>query len=145
MIEKYFLSEIEILSIDEKTDQKLVSEILETIKDNGFENAVLKFSVSSTSDKKGELGWVNSSALSKDLLKVVKELKIGEVSKPIKQQNSILFLKLIEKKFSKYEDTNFNQLKKNLINQKRNELFDLYSKSHLSKLKNTKIIEYFDE
>ena len=35
-----------------------------------------------------------------------------------------------------------NHLKKDLIDQKKNELFNLYSRSHLSKLKNTSLIEY---
>ena len=34
------------------------------------------------------------------------------------------------------------QIKKDLINKKKSELFNLYSKSHLSKLKNTSLIEY---
>ena len=33
-------------------------------------------------------------------------------------------------------------MRNNLINQKKNELFNLYSNSHLSKLKNTSFIEY---
>ena len=35
-----------------------------------------------------------------------------------------------------------NKLKKRIIEQKQNEMFNLYSKSHLSKLKNTVLIEY---
>ena len=34
------------------------------------------------------------------------------------------------------------KLRKDLIVQKKNELFNLYSRSHLSKLKNTSLIEY---
>ena len=69
-------------------------------------------------------------------------MKPGEVSQPIKTQNSILFLKLNEIKNSKTEDINIPELKKKLIDRKKNELFNLYSKSHLSKLKNTSLIEY---
>lgn len=143
-VTKYFLSEIEILKINDESDQRLIFQVKEEIKNNGFENAVLKYSVSPTSVKKGELGWVNSDALSKEFSKVIKELKIGEVSAPIERQGSILFLKLIDKQVSDYTSTNIDLLKKDLINQKKNELFNLYSKSHLSKLKNTKFIEYFD-
>ena len=65
-----------------------------------------------------------------------------EISKPIFKTNSALFLKLINKKTYKSNNTNLDELKKNLINQRKNELFNLYSKSHLSKLRNTSLIEY---
>ena len=58
-----------------------------------------------------------------------------------KRQNNILFLKINDKRISKSENINIVELKNNLINQK-NELFNLYSRSHLSKLKNTSLIEY---
>ena len=118
-VTKYFLSEIEILKINDETDQRLIFQVKEEIKNNGFENAVLKYSVSPTSVKKGELGWVNSDALSKEFSKVIKELKIGEVSAPIERQGSILFLKLIDKQVSDYTSTNIDLLKKDLINQKK--------------------------
>ena len=57
-------------------------------------------------------------------------------------QNSILFLKLVNKKTSVSKQLDKAELEKNLINRKTNELFNLYSKSHLSKLKNTSFIEY---
>ena len=69
-------------------------------------------------------------------------MDIGDVSEPIKRQNNILFLKLTDVRNSKTENINMSELKQNLINQKRNELFSLYSRSHLSKLKNTSLIQY---
>ena len=45
-------------------------------------------------------------------------------------------------KKSKPKNINTTELKKNIINQKKNELFTLYSRSHLSKLKNNTYIEY---
>jgi len=49
---------------------------------------------------------------------------------------------LKDKRVSKTQDINIKKLKNNIINQKKNELFNLYSRSHLSKLKNTSLIEY---
>ena len=69
-------------------------------------------------------------------------MKIGEVSKPIKKQNSILYLKLDNIRTSKIENLNLEELRNKLINQKTNELFNLYSRSHLSKLRSTSLIEY---
>ena len=66
----------------------------------------------------------------------------GDISKPIKKQNTVLFLKIDDKRISKSENIDISELKNNLINQKKNELFNLYSRSHLSKLQNTSLIEY---
>ena len=56
--------------------------------------------------------------------------------------NSILFLKLEDIKETKINNLNNNELRNKIINQKKNELYNLYSKSHLSKLRNTSFIEY---
>ena len=68
-------------------------------------------------------------------------MDIGDISQPIKKQSGLLFLKLTDKKISKSEDINITKLQKNLIDQK-NKLFNLYSRSHISKLKNTSLGEY---
>ena len=137
------LSEIEIFLNEDDNYEKVVEEIKNEISINGFESAVLKFSVSSTASAKGKLGWINSSSLSKSILKIVKKMKIGEISSPLKEQNKIIFLKLNDKKISDYADINLEKLKIDLIDKKREELFKLYSNSYLSKLKNSKIIQYY--
>ena len=72
----------------------------------------------------------------------ISKLKIGEVSDIIKRQNSYLILKLNDKKTSVIKNIDMLTLKANLINAKKNEMFELYSRSHLSKLKNNILIEY---
>ena len=66
----------------------------------------------------------------------------GEISEPIMRQNSILFLKINETRIEKLDKKSISDLQKKIINQKKNELFNLYSMSHLSKLKNNSLIEY---
>lgn len=112
------------------------------IKNKSFEDAVIKFSISTTSETKGKLGWINYSSLSNNILEVLNEMKIGDTSKPIIRQNTIVFLKLNDKKISSSNNLDFNKLKKELLNQKKNEIFQLYSNSYLSKLKNNSFIEY---
>ena len=69
-------------------------------------------------------------------------MKVGDISPPIKNINTLLFLQLTDKKITKAENINIQELKKRMSEQKKNELFNLYSRSHLSKLKNTSFIEY---
>lgn len=134
----YNLSEIEI----KKSEEKII-QVLNELKNTNFEDAVIKLSISSTSKNRGELGWVNSNLLSKEISETLEVMKIGEVSKPINRQNTVIFLKLNDKKILENSKINIDNLKSELINQKKNELFSLYSNSLLSKLRNTKFIEYY--
>ena len=142
-IVEYNLSEIEILSNNSGSNLETIALIQDEIKVAGFESAVSKFSISSTSSKSGELGWINSNSLSKEFLKILNKMQKGQVSDPIMKQDKIIFLKLNDKKTSNYTNIDFDKLKNDLLVKKQNELFDLYSNSHLSKLRNTNLIQYF--
>lgn len=141
-IEQYKLSEIEILINNDSSDSERINNIKKVIYDEGFENAALKYSVSSSAINNGDVGWVNAGAMSKPIYDLLKTMSSGEISDPIKRQNSVLFLKLIEKRNFKPEEIDLEKIKNELVNQKKNELFNLYSRSHLSKLRNTSLIEY---
>ena len=141
-IKEFKLSEIEILRDDEKSNLKKIEEIKNELKINNFSSVAAKFSMSTSSTKKGNLGWINSSSLSKEIYNKLNVLKPGEITDPIFRQNSILFLQLNDRRTSSASNIDITQLRNNLINQKKNELFTLYSRSHLSKLRNTSTIEY---
>ena len=140
---EFNLSEIEILSSDTKLDKEKITRVEEEIEKFGFEDAVLKFSIAPSSSNQGKLGWINSNSLSKELLDVIKKLEIGDITKPIQKNDRISFFKLIDKKIVNYSPNDIENLKKKLIDQKKNELFKLYSSSFLSKLRNSKLIQYF--
>ena len=140
-VEEIRLSEIEILIGSDK-EKDVIASTQKNISELGFENTASKFSISISSDKKGDLGWLNSNSLSEEIYKKISNLKIGEYSKPIIRANSILFLIVKDKRKIKKNNLNKSDIKKQIINKKKNELFNLYSQSHLSKLKNTSLIEY---
>ena len=143
-IKEFNLSEIEISleSLDENLIKKKTFEIKEKIDNQGFEKVAMTHSVSLSSSSKGNLGWINSESLSKEILDIVKEMAIGSVSEPIIQQNNLIFLKLNKKRFTDPKEINKEILKERILNKKKNELFNLYSRSYLSKLKNNSLIEY---
>tara|TARA_B100000242_G_scaffold86501_1_gene57863 strand:- start:2532 stop:3458 length:927 start_codon:yes stop_codon:yes gene_type:complete len=142
MLKEFKLAEIEIPKNNNEIDKNNIIQIKKEINEIGFEKTALRYSISPSSNNNGEIGWVNEKSLSEKILKIIKDFKIGEISEPIPKQESFLFLKLIDMKISQIEDINKFKLKENLIKQKKNELFELYSRSHLSKLKNTSLIEY---
>ena len=141
-IVEFNLSEIELATNDKETDKEVISNLISRIDKEGFEAIAIKYSISSNAKNKGNLGWINSNALSQQILDIVSKMRIGEVSSVIKRQGSLLILKLNDKRISKTNDINVAALKENLIVQKRNELFNLHSRSHLSKLRNTILIQY---
>ena len=141
-IEQFRISEIEISLNNDLNDQKKIINIQEQINKYGFETTAVKYSISSTASNKGDLGWLNAKSLNKKIFNLVTKIKVGEVTEPLITSNSALFLKLNDKKISKVENVNVDELKINLINRKKNEMFNLYSRSLLSKLKKNSLIEY---
>ena len=141
-IQEFNISEIEIMTEESANIDLITLDLEKKIKNEGFETAALRYSISSSANNKGNLGWISSKSLTREIFEVLKSMDIGQISNPIKRQNSILFLKLVDVRTSKVENINIDEFKKRIIEQKKNEMFNLYSKSHLSKLKNTVLIEY---
>ena len=106
------ISEIEINFDNNYNYQDEVNFIMNEINENGFEKTAQKFSISSTSKNFGKIGWINSESLNSKVSKVLNDLKIGEISKPIKSLNSLIFFKLVDKKLSKIDDIDTKNLKK---------------------------------
>ena len=142
LIEEVNLSEIEILIDNNSSDKEKISNLFKEINRIGFGQTAKKLSISSTSSNNGNLGWISSKALSKKNYEILSKLKVGEISRPIRNVNSILVYKILDRRNIKSENFQKDDLKNNLITLKKNELFNLYSNSHLSKIKNTSSIIY---
>ncbi len=138
---EYKLSEIEI-EITEENKDKVVNDVMKEINSIGFENTARKLSISSTAMNNGNLGWINSKSLSKQMSDILIKMKINEISKPIRKLNNVLFFKITDKRIVKGNNLNINDIKKNLINNKTNELFKLYSNNHLSKIRSSSFIKF---
>ncbi len=138
LIEEYHLAEIELNS----TDNAEISKVNNYINEFGFKKAATKFSISNSGIKGGDIGWVNSKALSRKINDIIKKLKIGSFSKPIQTTDSTLILKLINKRnFSNTNEINVEKLKNTIINKQTNELLNMYASNHLSQKKNSTLIE----
>ena len=136
---EFKLAEIE-MDFDKNSKLKLINEIKESIKNDGFSNTASKFSIASTSLTGGEIGWVNINSINNNLLSKIKNLKVGEISEEIIVADKIIILKILDKRKIK-NNIDINLVKKNILEEKRNELFNLYSNSHLSKKKNNTLIK----
>jgi peptidyl-prolyl cis-trans isomerase SurA len=130
----YLLKEI-IFSTNEKSS---VSKIYETIKKDintiGFEASALKYSISSTSEKGGEIGWLNENLFNGVILEEIKKLKKFDHTGPIRTQGGFAILQLIDKKKINREENLDDELKK-LINIEKNNQLKNYSNLYFNKLK----------
>ena len=141
-IKTYHLSEIETSFKTEKDKKEKIEKIQKSIREVGFKKTVSIYSESISATNDGQLGFLNEESLSKEVYKKLKNLEAGKISDPIIQLNKITFLKINEIKIIDNKKFDIEQTKKNLINKKKNNLYSLYSRSYLSKLKNNSFIEF---
>ena len=102
---EYKISEIEFITNEENQNQKIIN-VKNKIEKDGFENTAKELSISTTAVNGGDLGWINKNSLSKEINLIISKMSINDVSKPIIKSNSIIFLKLNDKKKSKPKNIN---------------------------------------
>ena len=141
-IKEYNISEIELSFDDNVEKEEKIKRIKDSIDEVGFINTVSLFSESMSAINNGELGFINEESLSKEIYESLKNQTMGYISEPIIQLNKITFLKINKIRITKNNNLDIKKLKENVINSKKNNLLNLYSKSHLSKLKNNSYIEF---
>ena len=72
---EYLLSEI-LFDVDDKENfEEKVALINNVINNKGFSEAALQFSISNSSEKCGQIGWIKESSLSKKITEELKSIK----------------------------------------------------------------------
>ena len=131
---EYQLSEI-IFEVTSKEEiKKKYNEVVKSIDKEGFENSAAIFSFSESAKIGGDIGWINENSLNDNIKKNIKNLKNGQITKPIVLSNGILILKLVDTKNSESTINVKNELKK-AINYERNRQLNQYSKIYYNKIK----------
>ena len=127
---------------DGETLNSKYEKIIKLINLKGFKNASYNFSISNSSKKGGEIGWVKETLLSDKLNKILVRMKQGQITKPIKYPNGYLLIKINDKKDLKEKINIENELKE-LIQYESGRQLNQYSLLFYKKLKqNTIINEY---
>ena len=139
---EYNLSEI-LFEIENKENlKKKYNEIIEFIEKNNFKIAASKYSISNSSNKGGQIGWVKETLLSKELILLLEKMKKNQVSEPLKFPNGYLILRINEKKEMKQNIT-FEKEYEELIMFEKNKQLNQFSLLFYKKLKqNSQIYEY---
>ena len=137
----YLMSEI-FFEIKKNEDlNKKYNEIKNTINNDGFNNAALKYSISQTSNIGGKLNWINENSINEKIKIKLNILKINEFTDPIRVAGGFLILQINDLKATKTEINTEEELKK-LIRSIRNNQLNQFSKIYFNKVKkNTNIDE----
>ena len=139
---EYNLSEILFEVEKNETFENKYNQIIEFINLNDFKAAASKFSLTSSSNKGGDIGWIKETLLSDRLVKILKGTKKNELIKPIKYPNGYLIIKINEIREIKQLLNIDNELKES-IDFERNKQLNQFSLLYYKKLKqNTRINEY---
>ena len=131
---EYQLSEIIFEVINKEEIDKKYNEVVKSIDKEGFKNSAAIYSFSESAKIGGDIGWVNENSLNDNIKKNIKDLKNGQITKPIILSNGILILRLEDTKTSESNINVKNELKK-AINYERNRQLNQYSKIYYNKIK----------
>ena len=128
-----------------KTNEQItIDDLIENIKEKGFENTAIQFSSSPTAQQGGRLGWVSESKFSKLLLKFIKKTKIGTITEPIPISGGILILK-VENKRVEENKMDLDKKMKELIEIEKNNQLNNFSRNYFNQVKNNIKIKYFND
>ena len=137
---KYFLQEILFDIKKDENIQKKNNLIQDSINKQGFEKTALLYSISSTSQNNGNIGWISANSLNKNIYDKIKDLKAGEISKPITIPGGFLILKILEMKIVQ-EEINVEKELSKVIKNKTNSQLNQYSLIFYNKIKKDILID----
>ena len=136
---EFLLSEILFnINESEKLNDKIVL-LKKEIKEKGFSQTALTYSVSDTSNKGGKLGWVNETILSQKIKNEVKKIKVGDHTKPIVIPGGFLIIKIEDiRELDNSSDLN-DEIEK-IIKERTNEQLNQFSNIYFNKIKKDIVI-----
>ena len=139
-ITKYLLSEILFSINNDESFEKKNNEIKKKITENGFKTAANIYSISGTAKFGGRIGLMNEKQLSQKILKEIKSINVGEITKTIDVPSGFLILKL-EDKIVENLERDLNKELENLVRFETDRQLNQFSIIYYNKLKlNSKIV-----
>lgn len=139
---EYNLSEIVFTKKNNLSLDELINEIQDSIKNIGFENTAILYSISDTSKVGGKIGWIKKNNLSIDIIRYLEKIELNTSADPIKIDNNFLILKINDKRKTPLEINKQKELDKLVMIEKAKQL-DKFSNIFYNKIKlNSKINEF---
>ena len=136
---EYNLSELLFEIGKKETLGKKYNKIKNYINLTDFKTAASKYSISSSNNRGGEIGWVKETLLSVNLSKILSKMKINQITDPIEYPNGYLILKLNDKKEMK-QIKDINKELDELIKFEKNRQLNQFSLLYYKKLRQNTVI-----
>jgi peptidyl-prolyl cis-trans isomerase SurA len=136
---EFLLSEILFnINESEKLNDKIVL-LKKEIKEKGFSQTALTYSISDTSNKGGRLGWVSETIMNKKIKNEVKKIKVGNYTNPIVIPGGFLIIKIEDvRELDNSSDLN-DEIEK-IIKDKTNDQLNQFSIIYFNKIKKDMVI-----
>jgi len=141
-IEEYLISEIVFKNVQKDKLENEVKEIKNKIKIEGFENVAKNLSISESSIKGGDLGWVNENVLSQNIKSILINTPVGSISEHIVLPQGILIFKIRDKR-KVDRNLSLEQIKNQLVNAEKNKILNMHSLSHYDKVRRSVSIKFY--
>ena len=129
LLSEIFFNKKKNISLDNQ-----IKKINESIEKVGFNNTANIYSISSSSNLGGKIGWIEQDNLSKKILDQLMKIKIGQHTDVINVGNGFLILKIEDKKIKKTK-IDKKVILKEMITFERNKQFSQFSQIHFNKVK----------
>ena len=136
---EFLLSEIVFTENDKINSKKKNEEIILDINNIGFKKTALKHSVSDTASNGGLIGWIKEDNLNQNIKNIVKELKTGQFSKPIRTSSGFMILKINDER-EYLSEFNLADKMEEVIRFKTNDQLNQFSRMYFNKVKKDLII-----
>tara|TARA_B100001741_G_C16530965_1_gene589527 strand:+ start:738 stop:1679 length:942 start_codon:yes stop_codon:yes gene_type:complete len=140
-IDEYLISEIILESVPIDQVDNEIQKIKEKIAVDGFEKVAINFSISETSLKGGNLGWINENLITDNFKSKIINTPVGEISEPVILPEGIVIFKVRDKRKTK-KNKNLVEVKNQLISAEKSKILNMYSLSHYDNLRRTITINY---
>ena len=136
---EFLLSEINF-SVKSKTDyEDKYKRILSNLEKIGFQKTAIMYSNSETASNGGLIGWVKEDNLNLTIKKIISNLKIGQVSKPIRTSSGFIIIKIEDER--KYlTSLDINEKVEEIVKFKTNDQLSQFSSMYFNKIKKNLII-----
>ena len=102
----------------------------------------MDLSLSESSIKGGELGWINENIINKELRDMIANTPIGTISKPAVTPEGIVIFKVRDKRTVEQE-IDLEQIKNQLVGAEKTKILNMYSLTHYDKLRRSITINYY--
>ena len=141
--EEYLISEIFIQGTENDELNRKFAVVIDKIKNDGFENAAIKYSSSASSPKGGGLGWIPESEISQNLLESIKKTTIGNITDPIRVPGGLVLFNVENKRHIEKKVDMENELNR-LIEVEKEKQLTQFSITYFNLVKNNTIIKSFE-